>query len=652
MSEVERREFQSEARQLLDLMVHSVYSNKEIFLRELISNASDALDRLRFEALTNKDFEPLARDPHIRIEIDKDARTLTVSDNGIGMSRDEVIRYIGTIAKSGTKEFAQLLREAKETQLPPELIGQFGVGFYSSFMAADKVVMTTRRAGEDAAVKWKSEGDGGYTLEPAERSEPGTTITLWLKPADEEDGLPDFAAEWTIREIVRKYSDYVAYPIKMRIEREEIERDDEGKPKPGGERRKIVEDQTLNSMKAIWTRDPKDVAEDEFKEFYKHISHDWNPPLKWIPFKAEGTLEFRALLYLPERAPLDLFLAGRQSGLHLYVRRVFIMTDCKELIPEYLRFVRGVVDSEDLSLNISREILQQNRQIQMIRRNLAKKILSTLKDMLAKERETYAKFWGEFGRVLKEGVYQDLDNREALLDIALFETTQSSEKTTLAEYIARMPEGQKAIYFMTGQSREAIEHSPHLEAFKTRGFEALLLTDPVDELWAAAPLLYKEKGFQSIAKGDLDLETDDEKKQAEEQRAKQAESLKSLTECLKAKLEKHVKEVRLSKRLTASPACLVGDEMDISPFLEKLLKASGQGAPETKRILEINPDHPIVQSLQALHDRNAADPLLGDYAELLYGQAILAEGGQPPDSHAFSRKLADLMQRAMNPGGA
>lgn len=647
-SNVETLQFQSEARQVLDLMIHSVYSNREIFLRELISNASDALDKLRFEALTRSDLAEYTADLHIRVEADKDASTLTVHDNGIGMSRDEVVQYIGTIAKSGSKEFLKLLKDRESKDLPPELIGQFGVGFYSSFMVADRVTLVTRRAGEETATRWESSGDGTYTLESVDKPHVGTSVTLHLKTSEEDDAK-EFLEEWKIRQIVKRYSDYVAYPIRMRIERTETERDDEGKPKEGAEPKTVVEDQVLNSMKAIWLRPESDVPEEEYNEFYKHVSHDWTNPLKRMALKAEGKYEFRALLFLPSKAPMDLFYReGFERGIHLYIRRIFIMNDCKELIPEYLRFVRGVVDSEDLPLNVSREILQKNRAIEVIRKGIVKKVLETLKTMMKDEPEAYETFWKEFGRVLKEGIFQDHDHKETVLELAQFESTHDPVKrTTLDAYLERMKPEQDTIYYMTGESRRAVENSPHLEAFRDKGYEVLLLTDPVDELWAQSTFEYKEKTFQSVGKGEVELGGEEEKKQREESRKEKEKEYGSLLECLKAKLDEHVKEVRLSTRLTSSPVCLVGEAFDLSPHLEHLLKSAGQDVPQRKRILEVNPAHPILEKMQAVFAADANDARLQEYAELLYGQAILAEGSPLPDPAKFSRQVAELMVQAI-----
>jgi molecular chaperone HtpG len=643
---IETFEFQSEARQVLDLMVHSVYSKKDIFLRELISNASDAIDKLKFEALQNSDLTQYTGDAHIRIQSDKEARTIQVIDNGIGMTRDEVIEYIGTIAKSGTGEFLKQLQKAKSEELPPEMIGQFGVGFYASFMVADKVELLTRSAREETATKWLSGGDGGYTLEEAERDAPGTTVTLHLHSADEDDGLADYTNEYTINNIVKKYSDFVSYPIKMLKPPAPPAEGEEEKPA------EEPEDETLNSMKAIWTRSESDVEEAEYTEFYKHISHDWNEPLLHINYRAEGAQEFRALLFIPSAAPFDMFTRDSEHGVQLYIRRIFIMQDCKELIPPYMRFVRGVVDSEDLNLNVSREILQKGRMIQVISKALTRKIFDTLASLLENDRDKYNTFWQHFGRILREGLFQDQKNQERLLQLCLFSSTASEDElVTLKQYVENMPEDQEAIYYMTGESRAAVEKSPHLEVFKDKGYEVLLLTDPVDEVWVSSVFECEGKPLRSIGKGEIELGSDDEKKQAEEERKEKETQFKTLLESLKSALDEHVKEVRLSSRLKESPACLVGDQNDITPQLEQLLKASGQEVPEVKRILEVNPDHEIFKSLQEILDKDSKDPRLNDYSQLLYGQALLAEGGQLPDPAAFSKLVADLMAKSMA-GGA
>jgi molecular chaperone HtpG len=614
----ETLEFQAETRQLLHLMVHSIYSNKDIFLRELISNGSDALDKLRLESFVNKELEVDTTDLHVQIEIDKDQRTLTVRDNGVGMSRDEVVSLIGTIAKSGTAELLRKLRESQEQQQKAELIGQFGVGFYSTFMVADKVTLVTRRAGESQGTRWESTGEGTYEIESLEEAPQGTTVTLHLKPEDSEDQLFDYTAEWKIREIVKKYSDFIAWPIRM-----------EGTEGP------------LNSMKALWARPRSEVADEEYNEFYKHVSHDWTDPFETIHMKAEGTFEYEALLFVPARAPFDLFSRDGKRGVQLYVKRVFIMDDCEALTPRYLRFVKGVVDAHDLSLNISREILQQDRQIQAVQRRLVRKVLSTLKDIKNNDAERYGKFWAEFGRALKEGLLDDAENRETLLDLLLLSSTHSpDEPTSLRDYVERMKEGQNDIYLMTGETRSAVENSPHLEAFLAKGYEVLILTDPVDELWVQQVGQFDSKQLQSVAKGQVDLG-------AEEIAPERSEGFAALLSWLGGKLEDSVKEVRLSTRLTTSAACIVGDEFDMTPTLEKMYRSMGQAMPHTKRILELNPDHALVTGLRDAHAANAEDPALGETAELLYGMALLAEGGELADPSRFTRVLADRLARSL-----
>ncbi|MFH8293715.1 MULTISPECIES: molecular chaperone HtpG [unclassified Streptomyces] len=609
----ETLEFQAEARQLLELMVHSIYSNKDIFLRELISNASDALDKRRLAGL--KDDSLKADDLHIRIEADKEARTLTVRDNGIGMTRDEVVGLIGTIARSGTAETLRRLKENKESA---ELIGQFGVGFYSVFMVADKVTLLTRKAGEPTGVRWESEGDGTYTVETVEDVEDvpeGTSIRVHLRPADEEDALYDYTDEAKIREIVKRYSDFISFPVRM------------------GE-------STLNSMKALWARPRSEVSEEEYREFYRHISHDWTDPLDIIQMRAEGTFEYEALLFLPSRAPHDLYQRDARHGLQLYVKRVFILDDSRELLPDHLRFVKGVVDAADLSLNISREILQQDRHIQLIRRRLAKKILASIKDLMSKDAEKYRTFWREFGPAVKEGLLDRTEDHKAILDIASFASTAGEEPTTLADYLARMPEGQDKIYFMTGDSRAQIENSPHMEAFRAKGYEVLLLTDPVDEIWVEAVRDYEGKELQSITRGAVDLPSEEEP--SPEEAGEYAAVLTWLNETLD-----DVKEVRLTTRLTTSPACLVSDTDGITPALEKMYKAMGQEIPSVKRILELNPKHPLVSAVRTAHDKRPDDPELKGTAELLYGTALLAEGGDLADPARFAALLADRLSKTV-----
>ncbi|TYB40598.1 molecular chaperone HtpG [Micromonospora sp. AP08] len=626
---VETLEFQAEARQLLQLMVHSIYSNKDVFLRELISNASDALDKLRLESLVDKDLQVDTADLHIEIEVDRDARTLTVRDNGIGMSREEVVGLIGTIAKSGTAELLRTLRETKDAAASQELIGQFGVGFYATFMVADKVTLLTRRAGQAGGTRWESTGEGTYSIEAVDDAPQGTSVTLHLKPADDEDNLHDYTAEWTIREIVKRYSDFIAWPIRMTVE------------KPGEDGATTREEQTLNSMKALWARARDEVDEAEYKEFYRHVAHDWADPLETIHMRGEGTFEYEALLFLPSHAPLDLFSPQGRRGVQLYVKRVFIMDDCDALMPNYLRFVKGVVDAHDLSLNISREILQQDRQIRAVRRRLVKKVLATLKDLSA---ESYRTFWGEFGAVVKEGLLEDPDNTEALLDLVRAASTHDpAELTTLRDYVERMKDGQTEIYYATGENRATIENSPHLEAFRAKGYEVLILTDPVDEVWVERVGAYDGKTLRSVAKGQVDLETDEEKERAEAERQEYADLLTWMT----GALADSVKEVRLSTRLTTSPACVVGDAHDMTPTLEKMYRAMGQEVPRVKRILELNPTHPLVTGLRKAHEQGVESSALTETAELLYGMALLAEGGELADPARFTRILADRLARSL-----
>ncbi|WP_247685890.1 molecular chaperone HtpG [Micromonospora sp. C31] len=629
-------EFQAEARQLLQLMVHSIYSNKDVFLRELISNASDALDKLRLASMVDKDLEVDTSDLHIEIEVDKDARTLTVRDNGIGMSRDEVVQVIGTIAKSGTAELLGKLRESADAGARQELIGQFGVGFYAAFMVADRVELVTRRAGEDGGTRWESAGEGTYSVEPVGQVPQGTSVTLHLKPADDEDNLHDYTAEWTIREIVKRYSDFIAWPIRMTVER------------PGEGDQTSTETQTLNSMKALWARSRDEVDEAEYKEFYKHVSHDWADPLDIVHMRGEGTFEYEALLFIPSHAPLDLFAPQGRRGVQLYVKRVFIMDDCEALMPNYLRFVKGVVDAHDLSLNISREILQQDRQIQVVRRRLVKKILATVKDMKANHAERYRTFWTEFGSAVKEGLIDDTENRDTLLEIlSVASTHDPAEPTDLAGYVGRMKDGQSDIYYATGDSRTMIENSPHMEAFRAKGYEVLLLTDPVDEVWIERVGQYDGRTLRSIAKGQVDLDTEEEKKEAEAEREQQRQDFADLLTWMGATLADSVKEVRLSSRLTTSPACVVGDAHDITPTLEKMYRAMGHEVPAVKRILELNPGHPLVTGLRKAHEQGGTEESLKETAELLYGLALLAEGGELTDPSRFTRILADRLARTL-----
>jgi molecular chaperone HtpG len=643
--------FKAETTQLLDLFIRSIYSNKEIFLRELISNASDALDRLRFEALTRPELQG-DDELEIRLETDAEARTLTLHDNGVGMSRDELVENIGTIARSGTREMLAKLAEGSTSDDTLRLIGQFGIGFYSAFMVADRVELVTRRVGELAATRWASKGDGTYTVSGAAREGRGTSVTLHLKEADAEDGLEDFTSEWVLDRVVKRYSDFVRYPVRLKVEREQLEQDEEGKPKADGKKTTIVEDRTLNSMKAIWLRGAGEVEQEEYDRFYKQISHDWEAPLKVVPLSAEGRLEYRALLFIPSKAPHDLQYASFEGGLQLYAQSVKIIDRCKDLLPTYLRFVKGVVDSPDVSLNVSRELLQQDRQITQIRAGITKKVLDTLTGLHEDEQETYDKVWAQFGRPLKEGVATDAKHKDRLVPLLRFASSEDAETlTTLEAYVGRMKPDQEAIYYLTGESREILEASPHLEAFKGRGYEMLYLTDPIDEFMLQALTEFDGHKLASASKGAAELGSEQEREQAEKERKEREEEVKGLLELLQSKLDAHVKEVRLSSRLTSSPACLVGGLDDLSPHLERLLRTQeGGGGPGQRRIMELNPDHPIVQSMKALHEKDAGDPALGDYAELLFGQALLAEGAEVPDPVRLSRLVAEVMVRAMGAG--
>ncbi|MGV9712018.1 molecular chaperone HtpG [Gordonia sp. NPDC003424] len=644
----EVHEFQAETRQLLDLMVHSVYSNKDSFLRELISNSSDALDKLRIESLRDKDLEVDAGDLHITLDPDADKRTLTVADNGIGMSRDDVIGLIGTLARSGTAELRRKLAEAKDAAASEELIGQFGIGFYSTFMVADTVTLVTRRAGESTGTRWESTGDGTYTIDDVDDAPQGTAVTLTLKPVDTDDHLYDYADPTKLRQLVKRYSDFIGWPIRMDVEKTVPPADDADED---AEPTTEVVTETINSQKALWAKSSDEVSEEEYKDFYRHVSHAWDDPLEVITLKAEGTFEYQALLFIPSQAPFDLFMREHTSGIHLYVKRVFIMDDCEELMPEYLRFVKGVVDAADLSLNVSREILQQDRQIRAIRRRLTKKVISTVSDLAANRPDDYRTFWENFGRVWKEGLVNDLDNREALLKASSFESTDSAEDlTTLTDYIGRMRSGQDTIYYMTGESRQQVENSPHMEAFRAKGIEILLLTDPVDEMWVSSGVEFEGKSFTSIAKGTVDLDEFDDDADAEEakaDKAKQAEDFAGLLGWLGDTLGDDVSEARLSSRLTESAACLVGDTFSMSPQLEKLYRASGQPVPKTKRALELNADHPLISELKTAFGASDDHKALVPTAKLLYGMAVIAEGGELSDPADFAKILAGTLTTAL-----
>ena len=648
MNMVEEIQFQAETEQVLDLVINSLYTNKEIFLRELISNASDALDKLRFEALTNPDLLNGADKYEIWLEIDRAARTLTISDTGIGMSREEVIANIGTIAKSGTRELRNKIGDGASAQLAAELIGQFGVGFYSSFMVANKVILVTRRAGEAIATMWESTGDGSYHLSESQRSGHGTTITLHLKSVDPEQGIEDFTDQWVLSRIVRRYSDFVAYPIICKFEREEMERDESGKLKQGAQPTFVFEDKVLNSMKPIWSREQTEVTEADYTDFYRHISHDWAEPFKSLSLKAEGKLEYQALLFIPSKTPNDLFYHGAESGLRLYAKKVMVMEQCEDILPRYLRFVKGVVDSADLPLNISRQMLQQDRHIAQIRKWLTKKVLDTLRDLKEEEYEKYLQFWDQFGRALKEGVSSDYDNREKILSLSLFHSSNDPEKlTTLKGYVERMKEGQNEIYYLTGESRHVVEHSPHLEVFKEKGYEVLYLIESVDELVVQSLTDYESKKLKSVGKGTIMMGSEEEKEKSQQELKKKEDDASGLLSLLQKSLDEHVKQVRLSNRLVSSPACLVGAEMDYSPQLERLLQKGKGGGPKQRRILELNPSHDVFVKMHERFKRDFEDDALGEYADLLFGYALLAEGSELPDPVKFNRHIVSVMLRTL-----
>jgi len=632
----ETHEFKTEVKQLLNLIINSLYSNKEIFLRELISNASDAIDKLRFQAQTEEDI--LGDDTEFKIKIERDAikNTLTVADNGIGMSYDEVLENIGTIAKSGTNGFMEAIEHLnKEATITPELIGQFGVGFYSSFIVAEKVTLLTKAAGADKAVRWESHGDGEYTITEADKDSRGTVVTLELKK--KEEGEQDFTDEFTLRNIIKQHSDFVAYPIAMEVEKDEpipeTEQIKGSDGKPVGETtRKVVGEETLNSMKAIWSKNKNDVSDDEYKEFYQHVSHDWNPPLEKLHLKLEGTTEYTALLYIPSQAPFDLFNPEAKHGVHLYCKRVFIMDDCQELMPEYFRFVKGVVDAPDLNLNISREILQQDRLVRNIRRNLVKKLFDLLSGL---EPETYEKFWEEFGAVLKVGVQTDFENKTKIADLLRYKTTKSDGKwRSLREYVEAMPPDQKEIYYITGENLSALINSPLLEQLKSKDYEVLLMTDPIDEWVTQALAEYDGKKLKSAEKGDLDLDKVDKDKK---------DKYETLFKHIRAQLEDTIKEVRPSTRLTDSVACLSGDTYDMSGYMEKILKSAGQPTPENKRVLELNMAHPVMEKVHGMFETDKKDARLDDYIHLLLDLAVIAEGGKVDDPSRFSKLVGELM---------
>jgi molecular chaperone HtpG len=612
--------FRTELEQLLDLIIHSLYSHPDIFLRELISNASDAIDTLRFESLTHPEILDGGAEWKIKLIPDQTEGTLTVSDNGIGMTKEDIIENLGTIARSGTRAFLENLRQA-DAKSRPELIGQFGVGFYSAFMVADRVTVVSRKAGQATAVRWESDGQGQFNVETVDKPSRGTDVILHLKP-----DMREFLDEWKLRELVKKYSDYVEHPIVMDVTREK-------------DKEKTIVEETLNSQQAIWLRPKSEITEEDYNNFYQHLAHDWEKPAEIIHYTAEGTIEFRALLYIPAHKTPDLLMGDARKGLHLYIRRVFIMDDSEALLPLYLRFVKGVVDSPDLPLNVSREILQRSAPLEKIKSNLVSKILRTFADMQRENLAKYTDIFKELGTFLKEGVYQDRANRDQLADLLLFESTKTEpgKYASLRDYVDRMPGEQQEIYYLIGESRDLLEQSPYVEAFQAKGREVLLLTEPIDEFVVQGLTEYKNKKLKAADRGELpgDQVSDEQKKR-----------FAPLLEFMKKKLDE-VKEVRLTKRLKESAACLVADEWAMGAHMERLMQRMGLAAdlPATQRIMELNPDHPAVAAMQSLHEKNAQDERLEKYSRILYDEAVLAEGSRLKDPADFARRVNELLAK-------
>ncbi len=635
--------FQAEVKEILNLMVHSLYSQKEIFLRELVSNASDALDKLRFEALTHKEWNIESTEREIVIEPNAAARLLTIRDNGIGMSHAEVVQNIGTIAHSGTREFIKAKQELKDK---PELIGQFGVGFYSSFMVADRVTLHTQKAGEDDGTLWESTGDGSYSISDVPRpGGHGTTITLHLKPPGESEEAQDFCNEWVLRSVIKKYSDFISFPVKLRtvVEKnsessEKLEANPDSQPKEAASSGPEIKEEVVNSQKALWLRSPSEIKAEEYKEFYHHIAHDWSEPFRTIHFKAEGTQEFAALMFIPKDLPFDYNYRETKYGLSLYIKRVFIMAHCEDLQPHYLRFIKGLVDSSDLPLNVSREILQKDTQVQKIQKAVVGKVLNFLKDTLSKERKDYEEFWEKFGSSLKEGVITDFTNREKIHDLLLFKTTETSGWSTLADYVQRMKPEQKSILYLSGDSTDILKDSPYLERLKAKGYEVIYLTDAIDEWMSRELHEYKGKKFISISSDQLDIDSEDEKKQKEAEKSKVDEKFGDLKKFIEKTLSEQVKEVRYSDRLVESPVCLVSATNDPTARMERLMEGMGKSGSKIKRILEINPKHPVFDKVLSLEENHKAE-----WIEILYNQALLNEGSPIHDPAKFGKQIASLM---------
>ena len=646
----ERYEFQAETKQLLDLMIHSIYTNREIFLRELISNGSDAIDKLHYEALTNRDLLEGDTEFSIRLAIDKDKKTLTVADNGIGMDKEDIKANIGTIARSGTKAFLERLKAEKEDNenvSDKELIGQFGVGFYSAFMVAKAVTVLTRKAGTDIGYCWKSTGDGSYTLTECDVKHHGTAVVLELK--DEfTTGEDDFLDESRLSELVKKYSDYIRYPIMMNVTVKEVPKNEDGQPVEGADPIEKTELKTVNSMQPLWTRNKSDIKDEEYADFFRHQFYEWEKPMEVFHTKAEGTVEYTALLFIPGSAPMNLYYSDYEPGIQLYSRHVFIMDKCKDLLPEYLRFVKGLVDSPDLSLNISREMLQQSRNLKVIGKNLEKTILKTLARKAEKERPEYEKFWNEFGKSIKIGIYSGMmtgeNNADKLKDLVLFYSARQGRLVTLKEYVEAMKDGQQKIYYAVGKDKESIDALPQTELLKDRDLDVLYLFDPVDEFAIEALHEYDGKSFHSVSRGDLDLDDDTfkEEKKKNEDLAKDNEGL---LQDVKKALESKVVDVRLSNRLKSGAVCLVADAAGPSVAMEQAFAGADNPFMKARRILEINPHHELFNKLKTLHDGETNEDAFKEYSELLYDQALLLEGIMPEDPVVFAQRLAKMMAK-------
>lgn len=632
----EQFEFKTEVKQLLDLVIHSLYSHKDIFLRELISNASDAIDKRRFQSLTDS---KLATDNYkIKITADEKKLTLKISDNGIGMAKEELVDNLGTIAKSGTKNFLEKLKTENDTS-KLDLIGQFGVGFYSAFMVATKIEVISRKAGEKEAYQWVSQGEGGFEIIATEREEAGTDVVIYLKKEDKQ-----YLEEYEIKQIIKKYSDFVEHPIVMDTKRNEYPKKEDGETDYDAKPAEVISEEELNSRKAIWVKSTSEVTKEEYNEFYKQLSHDYTEPLKVIHYKAEGTIEFKALLYIPSKSPFNLYQPDNKKGIQLYVKRVFIMDDYENIVPEYLRFIKGVVDSGDLPLNVSREILQQDKHLEKIKKGVVKKILNSLKQMKEKETEEYNKFYKEFGAVLKEGIHYDEDNKDFITELIMFKTTKSNDKhKSFARYVEDMPEGQKDIYYLLASSEEEAKKLPVLEVFNKKGYEVLIMTDPVDDWVVSSVLEYKGKKVVAVDKGDVDIVDEEQKKDLDVKK----EEYKDLLSFMSQQLTNNVKEVRFSNRLTDSVSCLVNDQYAISKNMEQMFKAMGQAVPVQKKILEINPDHKLVELLKKEHEKDSNSELLKGYTDLVYQQAVIAEGDKLQDPVSFTKKITELMLKGI-----